>query len=360
MTQFVLRRLLLLIPVLFGIVLVTFVIVHSIPGDPCIAMLGERATQAKCEDFRERYGLNDNIFVQFGRYAGALLTGDLQDSISQSRPVSEYLTERLPMTLEITIGAMLVAVVFGLTLGLVSALYRNSLIDVGSMGLANIGVSMPVFWLGLMLAYFFAITLKGSPFQLPPGTRLSSGISIDPLFETWGMKDAPTGALGFVLALISNSVILNSLITGNFKVFGDAVRHLIVPSLALGTIPLAIIARMTRSSLLDVLGQDYVRTARAKGLVERLVIFRHALRNALIPIVTVIGLQTGGLLSGAVLTETVFSLSGVGTAITSAIFARDYPVVQGFTLAIALIYVVVNLVVDVSYTILDPRIRLDT
>ncbi len=359
MTQFIFRRILLLVPVLFGIVLVTFVIVHSIPGDPCIAMLGERATHAKCEDFRERYGLNDNILVQFGRYAGAILTGDLQDSISQSRPVSEYLSERLPMTLEITIGAMLVAVVFGLSLGLLSALYRNTIVDVGAMAIANTGVSMPVFWLGLMLAYFFAITLKGSPLALPPGTRLSAGVSIAPLYETWGIALEPTGPIGFVLALFSNSVVFNSIVTGNFAVLGDALRHLIVPALALGTIPLAIIARMTRSSLLDVLGQDYVRTARAKGLVERLVIFRHALRNALIPIVTVIGLQTGGLLSGAVLTETVFSLPGVGTAITSAIFARDYPVVQGFTLAIAMIYVVVNLVVDVSYTILDPRIRAD-
>lgn len=359
MVQFLIRRLLLLVPVLFGIVLVTFVIARSIPGDPCVAMLGERATPAKCEAFRERYGLNDNLAVQLGRYIGALAVGDLQDSISQSRPVMDYLSERLPMTLEITLSAMLVAVTVGLVLGLVSALYRNSIIDVGAMGIANLGVSMPVFWLGLMLAYLFAIILKGTPLQLPPGTRLSSGISIAPLSETWGMTEPPTGWVGFFFALFSNSVLFNSIITGNIPVLVDAVRHLIVPALALGTIPLAIIARMTRSSLLDVLGQDYVRTARAKGLVERLVIFKHALRNALIPIVTIIGLQMGGLLSGAVLTETVFSLPGVGTAITTAIFARDYPVVQGFTLAIALIYVIVNLAVDVSYTFLDPRIRLD-
>ncbi len=359
MAQFLFRRLLLLVPVLFGIVLVTFVIVRSIPGDPCIAMLGERATQAKCENFRERYGLNDNLLVQFGRYVGALATGDLQDSISQSRPVMEYLSERLPMTLEITVSAMLVATGIGLILGLVSALYRNTLIDVGAMGIANIGVSMPVFWLGLMLAYLFAIILKGTALQLPPGTRLSAGVSIAPLAETWGLAEPPTGWLGFFYSLISNSVVINSVLTGNIEVLLDALKHLIVPALALGTIPLAIIARMTRSSLLDVLGQDYVRTARAKGLIERLVIFRHALRNALIPIVTVIGLQMGGLLSGAVLTETVFSLPGVGTAITTAIFARDYPVVQGFTLAVALIYVIVNLAVDVSYTFLDPRIRLD-
>jgi peptide/nickel transport system permease protein len=216
---------------------------------------------------------------------------------------------------------------------------------------------MPVFWLGLVLAYFFAIILRDTPLSLPPGTRLTSGVSIAPLNETWGFE-APTGPLGFLFQLISNSVLINATLTGNWPVLIDAVRHLIVPSLALGTIPLAIIARMTRSSLLEVLGQDYIRTARAKGLIERLVIARHALRNALVPIVTVIGLQFGSLLGGAVLTETVFSLPGVGTAITTAIFARDYPVVQGFTLAVAFTYVLVNLAVDFSYTFLDPRIRL--
>jgi peptide/nickel transport system permease protein len=346
-----------LLPVLLGITLVTFVIVRSIPGDPCIAMLGERANEETCAAFRERFGLDDNILVQAGRYLASVASGDLQDSIAQGRPVSQYLSERLPMTLELTVGAMVVSVTAGLTLGIVSALLRNSAADVSAMTLANVGVSMPVFWLGLVLAYFFAIILRDTPLSLPPGTRLTSGVSIAPLNETWGF-DAPTGPLGFLFQLIANSVLINATVTGNWPVLVDAVRHLIVPSLALGTIPLAIIARMTRSSLLEVLGQDYIRTARAKGLIERLVIARHALRNALVPIVTVIGLQFGSLLGGAVLTETVFSLPGVGTAITTAIFARDYPVVQGFTLAVAFTYVLVNLAVDFSYTFLDPRIRL--
>jgi peptide/nickel transport system permease protein len=226
------------------------------------------------------------------------------------------------------------------------------------MVVANIGVSMPVFWLGLMLAYLFALILKGTPFYIPPSARLSAGMSMTSLTTAWNVS-ADSGFLYFIVSLISNSAILHSIIVGNFTVLRDALWHLILPSVAVGTIPLAVIARMTRSSLLEVLGQDYVRTARAKGLVERLVLVKHAFRNALIPIVTIIGLETGGLLSGAVLTETVFALPGVGTAMVQSIFARDYPVVQGFTLVIAIIFVVVNLVIDISYAYLDPRIRLD-
>ena len=225
------------------------------------------------------------------------------------------------------------------------------------MIIANMGVSMPVFWLGLVLAYLFALTFKGTPLWIPPSGRLSSGVTIPSLMETFNLQNLS----GPMLALVtfgSNSVIFNALITGNFVVLKDALWHLILPCVAVGTIPLSIIARMTRSSLLEVLGQDYIRTARAKGLIERVVIYKHALRNALLPIVTIIGLSIGGLLSGAPLTETVFSLPGIGTQLVTAILSRDYSVVQAFTVIIAFIFVTINLIVDLSYAFLDPRIRL--
>ncbi|HEX7567357.1 MAG TPA: ABC transporter permease, partial [Anaerolineaceae bacterium] len=274
------------------------------------------------------------------------------------RPVVDYLSERLPMTFELTICAMVFSTFFGILLGLISALRRNTIIDTLTMIGANIGVSMPVFWLGLMLAYVFALLLKGTPLFIPPSGRLTPGLSLVPLATVWNLKDL-IGIPRFFINFVSNSAVLNSLLTGNFSIFKDALWHLILPAFAVGTIPMATIARMTRSSLLDVLGQDYIRTARAKGLIASLVIRKHALRNALIPIVTVIGLETGALLSGAVLTETVFTLPGMGTALVSAILARDYPVVQGFVVIIAVIFVLANLIVDVSYAYLDPRIRLE-
>lgn len=356
MVRFLARRLLLLLPVMLGILLVTFVLVRLIPGDPCKSMLGERATEEKCNAFRERFGLNDPIPVQFARYAGNVLQGDFGVSIKNGRPVTDVLAERLPMTMELTLFAMLFASVFGITLGVISAVRHNTAVDVGAMIFANIGVSMPVFWLGLMLAYVFALALKGTPLQLPPSGRLTAGADLPSLLKVWGMEDAQ-GLQRFVILLISNSVLLSSLIQGKFDIFADALRHLILPAVAVGTISLAIIARMTRGAMLDALTQDYVRVARAKGLAERMVILKHTLRNALVPIVTIIGLQIGGLLSGAVLTETVFSLPGVGTQIVDAIIARDYPVVQAFTVLIAVIFVVVNLIVDVSYAYLNPRIR---
>ncbi len=356
MARFLVRRLLLLLPVMLGILLVTFVLVRLIPGDPCKSMLGERATEEKCNAFRERFGLNDPIPVQFARYVGNVLQGDFGVSIKNGRPVTDVLAERLPMTMELTLFAMLFASVFGITLGVISAVRHNTAVDVGAMIFANIGVSMPVFWLGLMLAYVFALALKGTPLQLPPSGRLTAGADLPSLLKVWGMEDAQ-GLQRFVILLISNSVLLSSLIQGKFDIFADALRHLILPAVAVGTISLAIIARMTRGAMLDALTQDYVRVARAKGLAERIVILKHALRNALVPIVTIIGLQIGGLLSGAVLTETVFSLPGVGTQIVDAIIARDYPVVQAFTVLIAVIFVVVNLIVDVSYAYLNPRIR---
>jgi peptide/nickel transport system permease protein len=219
-------------------------------------------------------------------------------------------------------------------------------------------VSMPVFWLGLMLAAFFGVALKGTPFQLPTSSRLTAGVSIAPLAETWHL-DNLEGLSKTIVTFLSNTFTFNALVSGNWAALGDALKHLILPSVALGTIPLAIIARITRSNLLDIMGLDYIRTARAKGLIERVVVFKHAMRNAMLPLVTIIGLQFGGLLGGALLTESVFGLPGVGKFLVDAIFARDYPVVQGFTLVIALVFVFVNLLVDISYAYLDPRVRLN-
>ena len=287
-----------------------------------------------------------------------MLSGDLGTSIRFGRPVSDVIAERLPLTIELTFLAMIFSTVLGILLGVVSALKRNTIIDTFTMILANIGVSMPVFWLGLMLAYVFALTLKGTPFALPPSGRFTAGIALVPISEHLALGDV-SGLYRFILYFLSNSMITNALITGNWAAVGDGLKHLILPSVAVGTIPMAIIARMTRSSLLEVLGLDYIRTARAKGLVYDKVITRHAMRNAMIPIVTIIGIETGSLLSGAVLTETVFALPGVGTMLVSSILARDYPVIQGFTLIIAIIFILINLLVDFSYAFLDPRIRME-
>jgi peptide/nickel transport system permease protein len=355
-TRFLVRRLLVTIPVLFGIVFIVFALARLIPGDPCRAVLGERATDAVCDDFIHRYGLDQPIYVQFGSYLGQIVSGDLGDSIKHSRPVTTLLIERLPTTVELTFWAMLFATTIGVPLGLISGYRRNSPVDVGTMMVANLGVSIPVFVLGLMLAYVFALVLKDTPFSLPPSGRLSAGVDVVPLVEVWGLEDLQ-GPLRAILDFLSGIYTLSALITGQWAAWVDAARHLILPAVALGTIPLAIIARITRSSLLEVLGLDYVRTARAKGLRERTVVLRHAARNALLPVVTIIGLQLGALLSGAILTETVFNLAGVGRTMYEAITGRDYVVIQGFTLLIAVAYVLVNLLVDISYGFLDPRVR---
>jgi peptide/nickel transport system permease protein len=356
MIQFLIRRLFLVLPVLVGILLVTFIITRLVPGDPCYVMLGEHATEESCNEFKARFGLDKSIPEQFVRYVFNIMHGDFGNSLKDRRPITTIIGERLPMTIELTIMAMIFASIFGILLGVVSALNRNSATDTFTMLFANIGVSMPVFWLGLLLAYFFALVLKGTPFALPPSGRLSATMSLVPLAKVWGITDA-TGLKAFILAMLSNSAIMNGLLTHNFALVGDAVKHLILPAVAVGTISLAIIARTTRSALLEVLGQDYIRTARAKGLPHTLVVRKHALRNALIPIVTIIGIQTGALLSGAVLTETIFSLPGVGSRMVEAILGRDYPVVQGFAVVIALIFVITNLIVDASYAYLDPRVR---
>ncbi len=358
MLRFLARRLILLLPVAIGILLIAFIIVRAIPGDPCKAMLGERATEEKCDAFRERYGLNDNVFVQFFRYIGNMVSGDFGESIRFSRPVTDIIAERLPMTMELTLFAMLFSTTVGIGLGILSALKPNSLADTLTMMIANIGVSMPVFWLGLLLAYLFALTLKGTFVELPPSGRFGATVVLQQLSEVWGMENL-TGLKKWLVYFLSNSAIFNSIVTANWSQLKDALRHLILPSLAVGTIPLAIIARMTRSTLVEILQQDYIRTARAKGARESRVVRRHALRNVMIPVITIIGIETGALLSGAVLTETVFLLPGVGTMLVQSILGRDYPVVQGFTLVIAIIFVMVNLLVDISYAYLDPRVRLE-
>ena len=359
MIQYTFRRIFLSIPVLFGILLVTFVLARSIPGDPCRAILGEKATQEICDRFIHAHGLDRPIPVQFGIYMRNILSGDFGDSIRFSRPVTVILVERLPLTIELSLIALTIATLVGIPLGVISATRRNSAADVTTMIGANIGVSMPVYWLGLMLAYLFALVLKDTPFWLPPSGRLSAGLVAIPFYEVWGLGITPESTLYPILEFISNMYIFNSLITFDWEVLGDAVQHMILPAVALATIPLAIIARMTRSSMLEVLRQDYVRTARAKGVVERLVTRKHAFRNALLPIVTIIGLQLGTLFAGAVLTESIFGLAGVGRMLFESITARDYPVVQAFTIVIAIIYVFANLVVDISYVFIDPRVKLD-
>lgn len=359
MLSFVARRLLYLIPVMLGIVVLLFLLVRAIPGEPCRAMLGERANQAACEAFNEANGLNEPIPVQLLIYLRRLVTLDLGDSIRFSRPVTDLLIERLPLTLELSTAALGLALLVGIPLGVLAAMRHNSAVDVGTLAVANVGVSMPVFWLGLMLAYLFALVLKDTPFALPPSGRLSAGMASVPFYQVWGRNLDPDSVWAPITRMLSNFYIFNSAVSGQWNVFVDAIKHLILPAVALATIPLAIITRITRSSLLEVMGSDYVRTARAKGAVERRVVVRHALRNALLPVVTIVGLQLGLLLGGAVLTETVFGLAGVGRAVIEAILSRDFPVIQGFVLLVAIGYVLVNLVVDVSYAYLDPRIRLE-
>ncbi len=357
MLGFITRRTMLAIPVLLGIIVVVFFLIRAIPGDPCTSMLGERATAEACERFDAANGLNDPIWVQLGIYMKNVITFNLGESVRFSRPVTQLLIERLPLTIELAFSALTIAVVVGVPMGIIAARKHNTAIDSATMAFANIGVSMPVFWLGLMLAYVFALVLKGTPFALPPSGRLTAGVFSVPYYEVWGWNLEEEGFWFSVNEFISNFYIFNTLITAQWAVFWDAIRHMILPAIALATIPLAIIARITRSSLLEVMSKDYIRTARAKGASETRVVRHHALRNALLPVVTIIGLSLGGLLGGAVLTETVFGLAGVGTALFDAITGRDYAVVQGFTVIIAGGYVLVNLLVDLSYGYLDPRIR---
>ena len=359
MTTYVLRRLLVSLPVIFGILVAVFVITRILPGDPCRALLGEKATEAACAAFNSRYGFDQPMFIQFVRYLGQVLTGDLGDSIRFGIPVTQLLLERLPTTVELGLISLTIASVAGIFLGITSATRRNSRTDVVTMIFANLGVSIPVFVLGLIFAFFFAIVLKGTPLALPPSGRYTAGVIPTEIAEAWGLSGLG-GPLRVLIDFISNMAIPNAILTLRPDLLIDAISHLFLPAIALATIPMAVIARITRSSLLDVLGTDYIRTARAKGLSPREVVSKHALRNALLPVVTVIGLSLGGLLSGAVLTETIFNFAGVGRTISEAITARDYVVVQGFTVVVSIGYVVVNLLVDISYAYLDPRVRMES
>jgi len=330
--QYIIRRLFALIPVLIGVSLVVFFLIRMIPGDPVIVMLGERANPQDIERVRREMGLDRPIYIQYIEWMGRVLRGDLGKSILSYTPVMDDLKQRLPGTIEMVVAGLLIGVICGVGIGIISAIKQNSWIDIGSMFAALIGVSMPIYWLALMLIYALAVNRK----IFPPSARLDVELTV-------------VRHTGFML--------IDTLLMRDLRLFANAVWHLILPSVVLSTTIMPILARLTRSSMLEVMRQDYVRTARAKGLAEQLVIIRHALKNALLPVVTVVGLQLGGLLGGAILTETIFSWPGMGLWTYRAILARDYPIVQAAVLVSATIYVFVNLLVDISYAYLDPRIR---
>ncbi|MFG6114614.1 ABC transporter permease [Halobacillus sp. MO56] len=334
MLNYIIRRLVSLIPVVIGVSILAFSLMHLVPGDPARSILGEKATETQLELLREELNLNDPLIVQYGNFMGKIATGDLGESIKSKESVASEIGGRLPATIELTLFAMTVAVVVGVLAGVIAAVKQYSWFDNLSMSGALFGVSMPIFWLGLMMIWLFSVELN----WLPPSGRLSNDIE---------------------LTTITNLYLVDSILTLNGEAFVDALRHLLMPGIALATIPMAIIARMTRSSMLEVMKQDYIRTANAKGLASRLVVFQHALKNASLPVLTVIGLQFGFLLGGAVLTETIFSWPGVGRYVVDAILSRDYPVVQSTILIIAVIFVLVNLITDILYTLFDPRIKLD-
>jgi peptide/nickel transport system permease protein len=330
--RYAIRRSLTLVPVLLGVSVLVFSFIHLIPGDPALTMLGERATPEKVAEVRARLGLDRPIWQQYLLYVGNALHGDLGVSIVRGDPVARNLLRRFPATVELAVAAIAVAIALGIPIGVASAVWRNSLLDSLARLGALTGVSMPIFWLGLVLAWFFGVQLR----ILPTGFRLASGTT----FVPW-----------------TNFVVVDALLQRDWAALADALRHLILPALALATIPLAVIARMTRASMLEVLSREYIRTAEAKGLSRRAVILRHALRNALLPVLTVIGLQVGRLLAGAILTETIFSWPGIGLWVYESIESRDYAIVQGVSLFIAVIVVGVNLVTDVLYAAVDPRIK---
>ncbi len=332
MRRYAIRRGLTIVPVLLGVSVLVFSFIHLIPGDPALTMLGERATPEKVAEVRARLGLDRPIWQQYVLYIGNAVRGDLGVSIVRGDPVASDLLRRFPATVELAMAAIVVAIALGIPIGVASAVWRNSPLDSLARLGALTGVSMPIFWLGLVLAWFFGVELR----ILPTGFRLASGTS----FVPW-----------------TNFVFLDAALQGDWATLADAIRHLILPALALATIPLAVIARMTRASMLEVLSREYIRTAEAKGLSRQAVILRHALRNALLPVLTVVGLQVGRLLAGAILTETIFSWPGIGLWVYESIESRDYAIVQGVSLFIAVIVVGVNLVTDVLYAAVDPRIK---
>ncbi len=332
MTNYIIRRLIGLIPVLLGISFLVFFLIRLIPGDPAVVMLGERARAEDVERVREDLGLNKPAWEQYISFMGQLLQGNLGKSIIHHTQVVDELKYRLPATIEMVVWALLLGALVGVSVGVVSAVKRNSIFDVVGMIGALLGVSMPIFWLALILIYALAVNAK----ILPPSGRINVELFVD-------------RRTGFML--------LDTLLIGDFQATLNVFWHLILPVFVLSTVIMPPLARITRACMLDVLNQDYVRTARAKGLVERVIVIKHALKNALLPVITVIGGQLGGLLGGAILTETIFSWPGMGTWTYQAILSRDYPIVQASVLVSATIYVFVNLAVDILYAVLDPRIR---
>lgn len=326
------RRILMLIPVLLGMSIVVFSIIRAIPGDPALTILGEKASPKAIEDLREVLGLNNPWYIQYFDYLKQILSGDLGVSLHSGASITQEMGPYLAATTELTIFSMVFAVMIGVNAGILSAWKQNSWFDYCAMLIALIGVSMPIFWLGLMEQWFFAQELK----WLPSVGRDNSRNPVEAITQFY---------------------ILDTILAGQWDQLWEVIKHLILPSVALGTIPMAIIARITRSSMLEVMRADYVRTARAKGLAQFWVVYKHALKNAMIPVLTVIGLQTGLLLGGAVLTETIFGWPGIGRYIFTAIGNRDYPVIQSGILVIATIFVFINLLVDLLYAYIDPRIK---
>ena len=332
MTQYIARRVISLIPVLLGVSIIVFSLIRMIPGDPVTVMLGERARLEDIERVREEMGFNRPIHEQYFEWMGRILRGDLGTSIINRTPVMDELRSRLAATIELVVAAMIIGLIIGISVGIISAIKQNSWIDLTATVGVLLGVSMPIYWLALILMYALAVNRQ----IFPPSARLDVHLDV-------------TRHTGFML--------IDTLLMGDMSLFLNALWHLILPAFVLSTTVMPILARMTRSSMLEVLRQDYVRTADAKGLRRRTVVIQHALKNALLPVITIVGLQLGGLLGGALLTETIFSWPGMGLWTYRAILSRDYPIVQGAVLVSATIYVVVNLLVDISYAYVDPRIR---
>jgi peptide/nickel transport system permease protein len=333
MLHFVARRLLLLVPILVGLSILIFVWIRALPGSPAESLLGEHATPQAVARIRHQYGLDRPLYVQYGRYLKTLADRDLGTSIATQRTVTYEIRHRFPATVELALAAMIFAIALGIPLGFLAAKRYGSVFDHLSLIGSLIGISIPIFFLGLILKYVFAVRLGWLP---------SIGRE-DVLAE----RPHPT-----------HFYVVDAVIEGDPQALWDALKHLVLPAVALGSIPLAVVARITRAAVLDVQNEDYVRTARAKGLAPLIVDRRHVLRNALLPVSTIIGLQTGLLLSGAILTETIFAWPGIGTWLKEAIFNRDYPVLQGGILFVAIVFVLVNLVVDISYAVINPRVRL--
>jgi len=332
MLKFVLRRLLLLVPILLGLSFLLFIWVRALPGGPATALLGERATPERIAQVNRLYGFDQPVLQQYIKYLGRIVRFDFGQSVTLRKDVTDEMLRRFPATVELSAAAMVFAVGLGIPLGFAAAKRERTWVDNTSMVASLVGVSIPVFFLAQILKYFFAQKLSWFPTigRLAPARR----------FEHH-----------------TNFNLIDSVINGDFGAFTDTVKHLVLPGIALGTIPLAIIARITRASVMEVLDEDYVRTARAKGMSRSVIDRRHVLRNAMLPIVTVVGLQTGLLLSGAVLTEKVFAWGGLGELISGAVLDKDYPVIQGGVLFLAVVFVLVNLIVDMLYAVIDPRIR---